>query len=190
MIQSTFTAELHCHYGRIGVVETPIWVHPTLSLDVDGWLCTEHHLRGTSSFKPIRFEFAFVEKGNNRIYYKIKCVTSWEYKDARLAKNGNGWLGLYGTHVLGRLLDLPHDLFSQSRNKWKIELLQPWDGDVASAEHIDFHLRDLQGHRVSVVPYRHVSNKDSDNLRLWFLNAGDKQGEVLTLQLRNIELKH
>jgi len=188
MIRSNFTAELHCQHGRVGVVETPLAAHPIFSADQDGWLCTEGARGATASFKPIVFEFVFIEHKGNRTLYRINCVNSWEYAGAKLEKNRNGWLGLYGTHVIGRLLDVldPKNLVPQLQHVWKVETLQDWDGEMNSAESIEFYLRDKEGYRVAEVDA--VYTRSKPKLRNGFLHAGDMKGEIMKFQLRNISL--
>ncbi|WP_191833295.1 hypothetical protein [Pseudomonas fluorescens] len=188
MIRSTFTAELHCQYGQVGVIDTPLSAHPIFSADQDGWLCTEA-LRGeTASFKPVIFEFTFIKETENRIHYTINCADTWDFAGARLEQNRNGWLGLYGTYVIGRVADAlnPANLLPPLQDQWKIETLQEWDGDVESAESIEFYLRDKHGHRVAQVLARYTRNKPP--LRYWFLHAGDMDGEILRFCLRNIKV--
>ncbi|AGZ36267.1 hypothetical protein C4Q28_08770 [Pseudomonas sp. SWI6] len=186
MLHRTFTAELHCQHGRVGVVETPLAAHPLYAADQDGWLCTEDYRGATLSFRPITFEFVFIEEKHDRTLYRIQCADTWEYRGARLQQNKNGWLGLYGTHVAGRIIDAlnPVNLLPTRQTIWKIETLQPWDGDIQSAENIEFYLRDKDGYRVAHIKSVYTRNKP--HLHHWFLNAGNMDGEILRFQLRNI----
>ncbi|MDZ3993226.1 hypothetical protein [Pseudomonas sp. Teo4] len=188
MLQRTFTAELHCQYGRVGVVETPLAADPRFSADQEGWLCTEDRRGATLSFKPIVFQFLFIEKKNDRIHYRVNCADTWQYAGARLEQNKNGWLGLYGTHVIGRVIDAlnPANLLPALQPIWKIETLQAWDGDIQNAENIAFYLRDRNGHRVAQV--ESIYRRSTPHLRHWFLNAGQMDGEILKFHLHNIKV--
>ncbi|MCX2687598.1 hypothetical protein OO306_18865 [Pseudomonas sp. DCB_AW] len=191
MIRSTFTAALHCQYGQVGVVDTPRWAHPLFSADQDGWLCTDDKRGFTASFKPIEFTFTFVNATNNRLYYRINSATGPTFLSGRLEQNSNGWLGMYG-YAWGD--DLANCIFPPSllarlpalQDMWKMELLDAWDGDLESAEHVEFYLRDEKGHRVAQVEARYTRNKPP--LRHWFLHAGNKAGEILRFHLRNIKV--
>lgn len=183
MIHSNFTAELHCRYGQVGVADTSFSEHPINSAAQDGWLCTRKQRPDKNGFKAVAFDFVFIEKTANRVHYHINCADAWDYSGASLERNSNGWLGLYGTHVVGRLIDAinPANLFGD-REHWKIETLQEWDGDLQSAEGIEFYLRDQDGHRVAQVGTR----KDEMGLGHYFLNSTKGGGEILTFTLRNI----
>ncbi|MCY1411896.1 hypothetical protein D3C76_945380 [compost metagenome] len=189
MIHSSFTAELHCQYGQIGVVDTPTYVHPLFSLDQDGWLCTEDQRGETPSFRPLRFSFHFIKATDNRIHYAIGGENTWEYFGSRLQKNKNGWLGLYATHILGRIISLPPELLKiavEGLEQWKIDPQAAWDGNLERADTIPFYLRDQQGHRVSLI--KSIYTREKPNRHYWFLNAGEKDGEILTFYLKNIQV--
>lgn len=188
MLQRTFTAELHCQHGRVGVVETPLAAHPLYSADQDGWLCTEDHRGETVSFKPIVFQFLFIEKKHDRVHYRIHCANTWEYAGARLENNKNGWLGLYGTHVAGRIIDAlnPVNLLPSLKPIWKVETLQAWDGDIQSAEDVEFYLRDRHGYRVALI--ENIYARNNPRLHHWFLNAGTMDGEILRFHLHDIKV--
>lgn len=188
MINANFTAELHCRHGQVVVADTSFSAHPFTSADEDGWLSTEaaRTRKGQKAFKPVAFYFEFLRQEENRTLYYISCAQHWDYQGARLERNSDGWLGLYGTHVAGRVLDAlnPANLV-RSREYWKIETLAAWDGDVRSAESISFYLRDKHGQRVA---HTHPSG---DKVALdygLYLNASQLPGEVLEFQLRNIQL--
>lgn len=184
MILANFTAELHCQHGQVGIADTSFSDNPITSADEDGWLCTRNKRSDKDGFKAVAFEFVFREQTRDRIHYTINCANEWDYKGAKLERNSNGWLGLYGTHVAGRFIEAlnPANLLGR-QDFWKIAIPQEWDGDVNSAETIEFHLRDRHGHRVS------QARSSFDGLSHgWYLNAGDKQGELLTFTLRNIVL--
>lgn len=192
MIRSTFTAALHCQYGQVGVVDTPLWAHPFFSADQDGWLCTDYKRGDSVSFRPIEFTFTFIEAANNRLHYKINCTTGVKFLSGRLEQNSNGWLGLYG-YAWGD--DLANCIFPPSllarlpalQDTWKMELLGPWDGDLESAENVEFYLRDEKGHRVAQVESRYSRNRPP--LRHWFLHAGNKAGDILRFHLHDIKVE-
>ncbi|MDF9616653.1 hypothetical protein P5705_03255 [Pseudomonas entomophila] len=184
MIRSNFTAELHCQHGQVVVVDTAFADHLFTSADEDGWLSTER--AKPTGFKRVDFSFQFIKHEGDRTHYFITCAQSWDYAGARLEQNKNGWLGLYGTHVIGRIIDAinPSNLLRPT-DFWKIETLQPWDGDVQSAQNIEFYLRDKYGHRVSqALPSSETITLSHDT----FLNAGKHKGEILKFKLRNIQL--
>lgn len=189
MFPTTFTAELHCQHGRVGVVETPIYVHPAFSIDQDGWLCTEDQRGDTPSFLPIRFLFKFVKKSGNRLHYQINGAETWKYFGSILRQNKKGWLGLYASHVMGRLLEWsPPSVIDKAFNdqaQWKIELLQEWDGSLESAGNIPFYLRDASGYRVALV--KAIYDREKPVRHNWFLNAGEKDGEILVFHLKDIQ---
>ncbi|MEC4559797.1 hypothetical protein [Pseudomonas inefficax] len=187
MIQHDFTAELHCKYGQIGVVETPIYVHPLFSLDQDGWLCTEDQRGDTVSFKPLTFTFRFIRNTGDRVHYNIYGAQTWEYFGASMKKNRNGWLGLYATHILGRAIGA-YDTFESlvdNQGQWKIEALDTWDGDLQSVESVPFYLRDQNGYRVALSKSTYI--REYIKKHYWFLNAGTKEGEILTFHLKNVK---
>lgn len=188
MIRSNFTAELHCQYGRVGVVDTPISAHPIFSADQDGWLCTDDKRGESVSFKPIRFRFEFVrhETAPDRHFYYITCVDSWEFSGAKLDSNSNGWVGLYGTYILGRLNEELNP-FYWIPVIWKIQCLQEWDGDIESAPDIEFYLRDRNGYRIAHAEA--IYERNHPRLRHWFLNAGPNEGEILKFHLHEIKLE-
>lgn len=187
MIRANFTAQLHCQHGQIVVADTALSDHPFTSADEDGWLCTEaaRNAKGRG-FKKTAFSFRYIEHTQDRTHYHITCAEHWDYSGARLERNRNGWLGLYGTHVVGRLVDVigKGNVFTAA-DYWKIETLQPWDGNPETAEHIDFYLRDRFGQRVAQSYY---TNQDLTLGTDPFLNAGQLEGEVLTFRLRDIQL--
>ncbi|ANY88731.1 MULTISPECIES: hypothetical protein [Pseudomonas] len=182
MITASFTAELHCQYGRIGVAHTQLEDHFVTSADIDGWLCTQE----SKHFKPMRFLFTFQRQTQTRTYYRITCADSWQYRGAELRQNNNGWLGVYGTHVVGRMLDALNPINLLPSTTWKIDMLDAWNGDPNSAAHKDFYLRNSDGFRVArstLNPHREaVLNGGS------FLNASSREGDVLVCRLSNIEL--
>lgn len=185
MIQKNFTAELHCQYGQVMVADTSASHHPFSSLDEDGWLCLEQGRRKEDGLKPVTFHFSFIREETNRTLYAITCVNTWNYAYSRLKRNSNGWLGLYGTHVVGRLIDaIDITRLFTSPDIWKIETLEQWDGDIASAANVSFWLRDAEGHRVA------LSFAGSDSLsQRNFLNASAKDGKILTFNFHNIHIE-
>lgn len=188
MISSNFTAELHCQYGQVGVADTKEFQNPTFQEAQDGWLCADGARPPKYGFKPIVFAFHFVKKTEKRWYYNITCENNWDYAGSRLEQNSAGWLGLYGTHVLGRVIDFanPANLV-RDQVVWKIETLQPWDGELASAPGIDLYIRDQLGYRVSqVLSLQHYRG---NQVKFQFLHAGQREGEILTFNLRNIQLQ-
>lgn len=186
MINADFTAELHCRHGQVVVTDTSIFAHPYISADEDGWLSTEAARAEQKEFKPIAFHFKFIKQEVDGALYSISCAQHWDYQGARLERNSDGWLGLYGTHVVGRLIDAlnPLDLI-RPKAYWKIETLAPWDGNMLSAESIPFYLRDEHGHRVAQTSTSDHKNSFTCGL---FLNASQLEGEVLEFQLRKIQL--
>lgn len=189
MIRANFTAELHCNYGQVVIADTSFSAHPFTSADEDGWLCTEQSrdcAAKKGEFKRAAFDFAFIEQKDNRTYYQISCGQHWDYAGSRLERNNNGWLGLYATSVVGRIIDSVNLAnLTRAADHWKIETLQPWDGDLGSAESIGFYLRDRFGYRVA------HTRPDPNSVALTnqpFLNASERPGEVLQFNLRNIKL--
>jgi hypothetical protein len=189
MIRANFTAELHCKYGQVVIADRSFGAHPFTSADEDGWLCTElgrNTPANKGEFKRVAFDFEYLKHDENRTYYNITCGQHWDYAGSRLERNSNGWLGLYGTNVVGRIIDSVNLAnLVRPADHWKIETLQPWDGNSASAENIAFYLRDRFGYRVAHTRPR------LDTIALTynpFLNASELEGEVLEFNLRNIEL--
>lgn len=178
MIRSNFTAELHCNKGQVGVANKPIGSHPIMSAGEDGWLCVGRP--DEAGFDRIRFKFAFIQQDGERTHYNISGAESFAFKGASLCQSSAGWLGLYGTFVVGRLTDLinPKGAGSLYADLWKIETLQAWDGSDEGAEQVEFYLRDSQGHRVANVRSEYSGH---------YLHAGERSGEVLTFRLKNIE---
>ncbi|WP_194787980.1 hypothetical protein [Pseudomonas sp. UFMG81] len=185
MILENFTAELHCRHGQVGVADTSFTDNIITSADEDGWLCTRNARTNQEGFKAVSFNFKFHKKNSDRILYAISCADEWDYIDARLERNKNGWLGLYGTHIAGRYIDAISTLIHGSQEYiWRIEPLQKWDGNVNSAETIEFYIRDHHGHRVSQT--RALVNGRGNGS---YLNASEQEGEILTFTLRNIVLE-
>ncbi|AGA74670.1 hypothetical protein CXG50_23760 [Pseudomonas plecoglossicida] len=190
MIQANFTAELHCQHGQVGVVDTPLYVHPLFSLDQDGWLCTEHQRGDSPSFKPITFAFRFLKHQGERTHYAINGAETWEYFGSSLERNRNGWVGFYATHIVGRIIgnaNLAEAFYEaiEGKGQWKIETLSPWDGRLETAEEVPFYLRDLNGYRVALA--RSTYTRDKVKRHYWFLNASTKEGEILVFNLKNIK---
>jgi hypothetical protein len=189
MIRANFTAELYTRFGRVGVSDTSVDYLGPLAINSakhEGWLCTEAGLNLPNpilEFFPLRFHFQYVKEEPSRTYYFISGTDSVAYSGSRLEQSKNGWLGMYGTHLVGRVTDAlnPANLLDNFSDKhlWKIETLQEWDGEVASARGIEFYLRDSQGHRVAQVAECAHS----------YLHAGDLDGEILKFQLHNIRLE-
>ena len=192
MIKADFTAELYAYGSQVVVVENLPGENPATWADEDGWLCLEAHRdkHSRNGIERISFDFKYIKSEEGRVLYYISCNNSWKYAGARLEQNPRGWLGLYGTGVIGRVTDvvtnLPLHLVGLG-DYWKLETLRPWDGDVQSAHTIPFFLRDKHGHRVA-------STRPADaplDLSLThdkYLNASGTPGEVLTFNLRNIQL--
>lgn len=181
MIRSNFTAELHSQHGQVSVssygrIGTPTEVLLPLSGFTNGWLS---HGDGPN-YTPMRFHFEYVRSEENRILYQITAGETVEFKGARLDKSNDDYLGLYGTGIVGRVTDAlnPANLVSDTLNQryWKVEPLAEWNGDVNSADTIDFYLRDKLGYRVAV----------ADNKQLY---AGPAEGEILRFKLRNIKVE-
>ncbi|MBC3501621.1 hypothetical protein HU761_09340 [Pseudomonas sp. SWRI59] len=191
MIRSTFTAELHSQFGRIGVVDTPYWAYPPFAANQDGWLCTDDERGDSVSFKPLTFKFTFIEETANRLIYRINSTADAKFNNARLEQNSNGWLGMYGyglTYELTSGLN-PSALLNKApffQDQWKIELLDKWDGNLTGAEDVEFYLRDKDGHRVSQV--MSVYKDRFETLRHWFLHAGTKDGTILKFHLHAIKV--
>jgi len=188
MLHNSFTAELHCQYGRVGVVETPVYVHPLFSLDQDGWLCTEDQ-RDPASFKPVTFHFKFIKQSGDRLHYDITGEDTWQYFGSKLRKNANGWLGLYASHVVGRVVAYSTPLLYRQvfgGQEWKIQALDEWDGNFDDVEQIRFYIRDSEGHRIALA--KEVYTRDKEKIHHWFLNAGNKDGELLVFTFKNIQL--
>ncbi|HDS1815852.1 TPA: hypothetical protein QEM96_000469 [Pseudomonas putida] len=191
MIRSTFTAELHSQFGRIGVVDTPYWAYPPFAADQDGWLCTEDKRGESVSFKLLTFKFTFIEETPNRLIYRINSTADFKFNNARLGQNLNGWLGMYGYGLADDLTNVifPPALIVKApyfQDRWKIELLHEWDGNMESAQDIEFYLRDKDGHRVAQV--RSTYQDRFETLHHWFLHAGAKDGDILRFHLHDIKV--
>lgn len=186
MIHRNFTAELHCRHGQVG---TSRWLSPSKpdgETEREGWLLTEAaYQHPLSTFVPLTFHFEYLKEKQTatRSHYRISClnnftVSSFEYAGARMEQNYKGWLGLYGTGLLGKAIDsITRPLLGPGESLWKIETLTNWDGNPNSAPNIPFYLRDALGHRVS-------------QLKIWggaYLNAGELNGEILEFRLQNIQ---
>lgn len=183
MIHSNFTAELHCKYGQVGAVNWPFGHSPLDSTAEDGWLCAQRTYSEAKAFEPLRLRFRFIEQVNERTHYKIYCEEGFSFKGARLDQSRGGWLGLYGAFVVGRLIDSLNPIGAAELNStiWKIQALEAWDGSVEGAEGLPLHLRDGLGFRVALA-------KAKPGSKSRFLHAGEGDAEVLTFQLRNIQL--
>ncbi|MNC64748.1 hypothetical protein D3C75_1149780 [compost metagenome] len=84
-------------------------------------------------------------------------------------------------------LNAPHPYnLLRTRPYWKIETLQPWDGTVESAGFIPFYLRDMNGYRVAESLSDNVPVLDLG--RQYYLNAGERTGDVLEFFLSDIQL--
>lgn len=185
MINRNFTAELHCSYGQVVIADASFSDYPFTSLDEDGWLCTEiaREKYAKVGFKHVAFDFTFRRQDEHRWIYTIRGAQDCDYAGARLCRNRNGWLGLYGSNVVGKIINkLPPDSFF-GQDEWKLQPLMDWDGDMKSAESIPFYIRDSFGHRVA-----RTWTSASNQRPVRFLNASERTGEVLTFQLRNIQL--
>lgn len=192
MLHSSFTAQLNCQHGQIGVthhngVDNKFIIEdPQQSLGRDGWLCAQKTW-SKKDFLPLLFKFDYARHTHNRIYYHISGAGDWKYDGSTLDQSANGWLGLYGTGTTGRLVDLIGQVKGATgpseRNIWKIECLQQWDGNFDSLHEIDFYLRDAKGHRVSNTPYTNTKN----GVTVKSLHAGGLEGELLTFRLHNVK---
>lgn len=183
MILSDFVAELHCQHGQVGVATTTFGDNPIKSAGEDGWLCTKAARPDEARFDPVAFHFQFLEQKGDRIHYNISCAEGWAYKGALLAQNSDGWVGLYGTHVVGRIVDAlsPASLFNGVFNSsfWKIDTHGEWDGTVEGAEKVSFYLRDTEGYIV------HQARSQYSG---YYVRARASGGDHLTFNLRNIQL--
>ncbi|WP_433886498.1 hypothetical protein [Pseudomonas vranovensis] len=187
MIRANFTAELHTQFGQVGVTDREgDWGPGAVGSAIeDGWLCVEGGLPGPNSllgFLSLRFHFQYVKEEPSRIFYSITGTERGAYAGSTLEKSKNGWLGMYGTHLVGRITHAlnPANLLDISgRRLWKIETLQEWDGEIGSAESIECYLRDSLGHRVALV----------HSGKTYYFHAGNLDGEILKFRLRNIRLE-
>lgn len=186
MIRSKFTAELHCQRGRVGVADTDFRIRDRASFDQDGWLCTEDSRDVAREFKPVRFRFTFIKEESNRLHYYINAADTWIYKDSRLEQNKKGWLGLYGTGVLGRIIDAINPTSFLPQQQWKIETLQQWDGRMETLADIEFYLRNRHGYRVA--ERLSIYTLSTPTLYNRFLHAGQEDGEILKFHLHNVEV--
>ncbi|AZL69904.1 MULTISPECIES: hypothetical protein [Pseudomonas] len=195
MLRTRFTAELHCKYGQI-VCDNATSDVFGFEID-DGWLCAKG-TRTENTCIPLRFEFTFLEEKKNRLHYQIHAADTWQYIGATLEQNENGWLGMYATHAVGRILHAlnPANLL-RSQPYWKIELLQDWDGTAEKVEGVEFYLRDAKGHRVGQTMHQAIRTELAEDIDdfvvkgqafLPFLQANGREGEVLKFHLRKIKL--
>ncbi|MBF8700127.1 hypothetical protein [Pseudomonas putida] len=192
MIKADFTAELHTHAGRVVVAESSIGQHPFTWLDEDGWLCVDNHRNkhARDEIGRIAFDFTYIKSEKGRDLYYISCNNHWKFAGARLEQNPRGWLGLYGTGVIGRVTDAVANFKPQLAglgDYWKIDAFDDWDGDLRSAEEIPFYLRDKHGHRVASTRPEDASTDLSLTFDR-FLNASATPGQILTFYLKNIRL--
>ncbi|GLO23915.1 hypothetical protein [Pseudomonas putida] len=187
MIRSNFTAELHSQHGQVlvscyGTIGSKTELFFPFSGFTNGWLC--HHPGKHSNLIPMKFHFEYIRSEENRVIYQITAGETLEFKWARLDKDNEDRLGLYGTGIIGRVTDKlnPVNLVNDALDLyyWKVEPLEEWDGDVNSADKVDFYLRDKFGHRVAVA-------NDQANTKNLF--AGSADGEILRFRLRNIEVE-
>lgn len=186
MIHSNFTAELHSQHGQVGVIETSAGVpliYAPLENEDSGWLCHNRpDLRGT--FIPVRFQFQFIKAKEKQAYYSLTTTGAGDYEGSRLEANKFDWLGLYGTHTLGNIVDAVNPVRLLGQHYWKVEPLQNWDGEVTSAASVDFNLRDSNGYRVCEA----MNNPVIGSIKGKFLRAGNNDGEILTFRLHDIRL--
>lgn len=145
MSTSNFTAQLHYYDGQIGVVDS-------LDPSQDGWLCTRLH----DKFRGVRFAFTFIDADDRGRSYRISAAEGWAYEGALVQSNGNGWVGLYGLGVVGRIMEA----LAAARNlgeaaDWRMETLTEWDGDMKTAENVEFHLLDKHGQAMAIRKYSH-----------------------------------
>ncbi|NQD77694.1 hypothetical protein [Pseudomonas sp. CM27] len=205
MLKADFTAELHREGGGQVVVASPSlfskkgkMFNPEGLVDDEGWLCIDaerdEYKFTRGEYRPIVFKFNYIkEEGKGvgkRTLYSISCKSGWEYDGARLERNARGWLGLYGTGVIGRITDAVTNYplhLAGLGDYWKIETLQDWDGDLRSAEDVPFYLRDKHGHRVALATPDDAA-VDLSTRHDRYLNAGETPGDILKFNLRNINL--
>ncbi|HDS1680133.1 TPA: hypothetical protein QEM39_001644 [Pseudomonas putida] len=186
MIRSHFTAELHSQHGHVGVIETSAGVpliYAPLENEDSGWLCHNQPER-IGTFVPVRFQFQFLKATDNYVHYSLTATGAGAYEGARLEANKFDWLGLYGTHTLGTIVDALNPVKLLERHYWKVEPLQDWDGEVTSAASVDFNLRDRHGYRVCEA----MNDPLIGSIKGKFLRAGDNDGEILTFRLHDIQL--
>jgi hypothetical protein len=189
MLPTDFTAELHCKYGQVGAADTPALSLTSTAIDQDGWLCTENTRPKNLGFTPITFSFKFIDTIDGKNHYRINAVGTWNFDGAKLERNHNGWVGLYGTHIVGRITDAlnPFNHFFSAPHRWEIEVLDDWNGEAASAEGKEFWLRDRWGYRVAQteVEWSEITGRERT---LLYLNASNLDGEILKFHLRNIKV--
>ncbi|RAS31649.1 MULTISPECIES: hypothetical protein [unclassified Pseudomonas] len=187
MIRSNFTAELHSQHGQVlvtsyGTLGTKSEVLLPLTGFTNGWLC--HHPGKRNNLIPMKFHFEYIRSEENRVIYQITAGETLEFKWARLDKDNADRLGLYGTGLIGRITDnlSPVNVVKNTLDLhyWKVQPLEEWDGDINSADKIDFYLRDKYGYRVAVA---------NDRANTKNLYAGSADGEILRFRLRNIEVE-
>ncbi|MFK0086764.1 hypothetical protein ACIQUS_05645 [Pseudomonas sp. NPDC090755] len=179
MINSSFTAELHCtEASRAGQICISTGGGELATAAVDGWLC----FKG----QPIRLRFDYKETVGARAHYDVSCATDYDgFLGGKLGRSKNGYLGLYGVSRTDKILSHISPIywaFAQFTKVsfWKVELLDKWDGTVQGAEQVNIHLRDDEGYRVAA--YQPWQDKE-------YLNAAPgNDGVILTFKLKDIRL--
>ncbi|QXH34447.1 hypothetical protein [Pseudomonas muyukensis] len=180
MIQRDFTAELHCQYGQIVVTSVP-------SSEDDGiqhalrknWLVVDQG-NDPAWFRRLTFHFKYLKTDGARHHYQIEIAEPSSIKRQRLEKSTNNWLKFYDHLALGNTAHLSFLNLTARRQYWKIQVLGEWDGDMASAQQVEFYLRDAAVYR--------VANTYSALYDYFGLHAGPDDGDILKFHLRNITL--
>lgn len=148
MKATKFTAELAYDQGTIGIVDS------TLNPRQDGWLCPRKH----KQYSPMRFTFTLQDERNGKRFYHIHAAEGWAYTGAMVQTSLNGWVGLYGLGVVGRLVDYVTAVNHRGVDpRWQIQALTDWDGDLKTLENVELHLLDRYGQAMSIESYVHES---------------------------------
>lgn len=154
MTTSNFTAHMTYDYGQVGVVDS-------LDPSQDGWLCNHLH----DKFRPLRFAFTLISTDDRTRSYRISAAEGWAYVGALVQSNNNGWVGLYGLGVVGRIMEsLAAARGLGEAADWRMETLTEWDGDLKSAENMEFHLLDKHGQAIGLEKYGHTYFEPSGEL--------------------------
>jgi len=200
MIRANFTASLTSNQGDIGISDTSLPVTGiTTGLDIDGWLCARNEFisegpllsaHGVIRFLPITFKFQYTNDERGHPRYTISADNgNFAYTGARLEVNRNGWLGLYSTHLAGRIVDSlsPFPGVSQLRtNSWRIEALEEWDGSMDNVENIDFHLYNYNALPIKLDIQKYVHEGFRSTVP--FLRTANAGSGSLMFRLRDIKL--
>lgn len=204
MIRANFTASLTSNQGDIGISDTSLFVSGIKTgLDIDGWLCARNEFisegpvllaHGVIRFLPITFRFQYRKDEHGHPRYTISAdigdIGDFAYAGARLEVNRNGWLGLYSTHLGGRIIDSLSPVPSASQllgtDTWRIEALEEWNGNMDNVENIDFHLFNSNTLPITldIQEYVHEGFKST----VPFLRTANAGSESLMFRLRDIKL--